>query len=1036
MSEPILRTLMQLFALISDIGNINEISSREMDVVKSFLSRHLNSELIEKYLRIFEEYLDLFINKEAIKERTEKDDIPTLKALRIKRICEGINKELRQKQKIYIVIQLIDFISQGKEITENELDFLMVVALALKVPENEYKNIKSFIIDSVSSIHEKDKILLINSNPTTKYRKIKHISNPNLSGELIFLNITSVKTFILRYTGDKNLFLNGQHIFPRQTYLFDNGSTIKGQGLNTLYYSEVFDYFNDSRSESKISLTASDLTFRFADSENGIQNFNFYEESGQLVGILGVSGTGKSTLLNLLNGNLKPQTGKILINGYDLNNAKEKEKLIGVIGYIPQDDLLIEELTVYQNLIFNARLCLSNFSDVRIRKIVNRIMVDLDLWEVRDLKVGNPLDKVISGGQRKRINIALELIREPYILFVDEPTSGLSSVDSEVVINLLKEQTYKGKLVIINIHQPCSDLYKLFDKIIILDKGGYQIFYGNPNEAVVYFKTHSKQANPDEDQCTKCGNINADQVLQTVEAKIVDEHGKLTKTRKVTPEEWSKLFIENIIDQPRVAQVHQKRLPENFYSIPGRIKQMGIFFTRDLLSKLANRQYILISLFGSPLLALLLGYFTRYAKGDSYKFIENDNLTAYLFMCVITSLFLGLIISSEEILKDRKILKRESFLNLSWFSYINSKIILIFLISAIQTISFILVGNSILAIKGMTFQYWFILFTTSCCANLIGLNLSSALNSVITIYILIPFIIIPQLLFSGVLVKYEKLHTGKNASSEYVPLIGELMPARWSFEALVVGQFKNNKYEKRFFPYDMKISQNEWYSSFLLRDLKIDLQECLVSKTFDEKVKNNLGKLDFYIRQMFDKAGYEFPEELSSALMEESLNLKAFEQIGEYLDLLEMDFRVNKREAWNSKDSLVNTIVINDIEKEKLLRLRTDYTNNGLVRFVLNEEMIEKSIQTPKRIIQKFEPVFKAPVTKNGRSHFCAPYKMMGAMKIDTFIFNMIVIWLVSVLLYLALYFNLLRRVISKSENPTRRKSGSGFLIIQDISSW
>ena len=295
MSEPILRTLMQLFALISDIGNINEISSREMDVVKSFLSRHLNSELIEKYLRIFEEYLDLFINKEAIKERTEKDDIPTLKALRIKRICEGINKELRQKQKIYIVIQLIDFISQGKEITENELDFLMVVALALKVPENEYKNIKSFIIDSVSSIHEKDKILLINSNPTTKYRKIKHISNPNLSGELIFLNITSVKTFILRYTGDKNLFLNGQHIFPRQTYLFDNGSTIKGQGLNTLYYSEVFDYFNDSRSESKISLTASDLTFRFADSENGIQNFNFYEESGQLVGILGVSGTGKST---------------------------------------------------------------------------------------------------------------------------------------------------------------------------------------------------------------------------------------------------------------------------------------------------------------------------------------------------------------------------------------------------------------------------------------------------------------------------------------------------------------------------------------------------------------------------------------------------------------------------------------------------------------------------------------------------------------------------------------------------------------------
>ena len=180
-------------------------------------------------------------------------------------------------------------------------------------------------------------------------------------------------------------------------------------------------------------------------------------------------------------------------------------------------------------------------------------------------------------------------------------------------------------------------------------------------------------------------------------------------------------------------------------------------------------------------------------------------------------MFLGLIISSEEILKDRKILKRESFLNLSWFSYINSKIILMFMISAIQTISFTLVGNSILGIKGMTFQYWLVLFTTSCCANIIGLNLSSALNSVITIYILIPFIIIPQLLFSGVLVKYDKLHINSRASNEYVPFIGEMMPARWSFEALAVEQFKNNRYEKLFFPYDMEISQNDYGAGNLIK---------------------------------------------------------------------------------------------------------------------------------------------------------------------------------------------------------------------------
>ena len=125
-------------------------------------------------------------------------------------------------------------------------------------------------------------------------------------------------------------------------------------------------------------------------------------------------------------------------------------------------------------------------------------------------------------------------------------------------------------------------------------------------------------------------------------------------------------------------------------------------------------------------------------------------------MCVITSLFLGLIISAEEIVRDRKILKRESFLNLSWFSYLNSKLMIMFLISAIQTISFVLIGNSILEIRGMTLSYWLIFFTTSCFANMMGLNISSAFNSVITIYILIPFIIIPQLLFSGVLVKFDR----------------------------------------------------------------------------------------------------------------------------------------------------------------------------------------------------------------------------------------------------------------------------------------
>ena len=113
-----------------------------------------------------------------------------------------------------------------------------------------------------------------------------------------------------------------------------------------------------------------------------------------------------------------------------------------------------------------------------------------------------------------------------------------------------------------------------------------------------------------------------------------------------------------------------------------------------------------MSLLGSPFLAFLLAYFTRHSDGQSYVFSQNDNIPAYLFMCVITSLFFGLMISSEEIVKDRKILKRESFLNLSWLSYLKSKILIMFLISAIQTFLFVIIGNLILGINGMDLSYW------------------------------------------------------------------------------------------------------------------------------------------------------------------------------------------------------------------------------------------------------------------------------------------------------------------------------------------
>ena len=186
-----------------------------------------------------------------------------------------------------------------------------------------------------------------------------------------------------------------------------------------------------------------------------------------------------------------------------------------------------------------------------------RFLFQLDFLKTKDLKVGNPLSKTISGGQRKRLNIALELIREPSILFVDEPTSGLSSNDSEIIMDLLKVLALKGKLIFVVIHQPSSEIYKMFDQLIILDVGGYPIYKGDPVDAVVYFKKLINHVNADESECETCGNVNPEQIFNIIDMKVVDEYGEFTDNRKVSPLEWNKHYQKLI--NPKQKKIKNKK---------------------------------------------------------------------------------------------------------------------------------------------------------------------------------------------------------------------------------------------------------------------------------------------------------------------------------------------------------------------------------------------------------------------------------------------------------------------------------------------
>jgi ABC-type multidrug transport system ATPase subunit len=923
---------------------------------------------------------------------------------------------------------MLNFI-QKEKVTADEEQFVDMLAKLLQLDKDDYRNLRYFILNDPEKLPDKSAILLISGDKWSPYPGIKHIYNRKQQILVWVLHIRSTNTFFFRYSGERNLYLNGHKIQQNKAQQLSPGGVVKTSRINPVYYSTVAEKFIARKGKGKIIFRAVDVEYKFNNNQVGIHKFSFTGRSGQLVGIMGGSGTGKSTLLNVFNGNLKLSNGKILINGYELSG--NSEVLDGVIGYVPQDDLLKEELTVFENLYFNARLCFSQLDKKEIIRVVEQALYDFDLVEARDLIVGSPLNKIISGGQRKRLNIALELIREPSILFVDEPTSGLSSMDSEKVMLLLKRQALKGKLIVINIHQPGSDLYKLIDKLLIIDKGGRIIYNGNPLDAIAYFKKAAKYVNPEERECSVCGNVKTEQPLRIIEARMVNPSGRLIRKRKVSPEEWYNMYLENFekkFNWKRIPKlIHKKeKLPSNMYNIPDRLQQFALYTTRDALSKMKDKQYMVINILIAPLLATILSLFTKFNHGTpedplAYIFGMNVNIPVYIFMSVIVAIFIGLNISAEEIIKDKRLLQRESFLNLSRFSYLNSKILILFAISAFQTLSFVLIANSILEIQSTTFYYWIIIFSTAAFANMLGLNISSGLNSIVAIYIIIPLIIIPELLFSGTIVPFNKLHQHLS-SQEYVPIVGDLMVSRWSYEALAVNQFENNKYERIFFDTDKEKSLAAYTSGIWIPELKKINDQCyeLLSKSNNELLKKRskllINELKILKRvnrdcKMFD--GMQLSKNYNEAL---------HNNIDTLLIKLKEANHTKYRIFVAKKDSLVQALSTHLGSNKELKAFKQKYNNEALEKLVLNKNEFQQVEITDKAIVPLRNPIYMPPTSKWGRSHFYSSEKYFAGMTIPTTIFNLIVIWLSTIILYITLYFDLLRKIINYFETFKKRK--------------
>jgi ABC-type multidrug transport system ATPase subunit/ABC-type multidrug transport system permease subunit len=1034
MSEEILKALMELFALI--VKQDGGILMNEREYVSGFLNKQLTKETVNEYLALFDEHAGPVLKRSSLNEPSA----PSVKdSVKILGICKKINRTLNQQQKVVVLMRLYELVNADRQFTPQRMNIINTVAEVFKISSDEFAATEQFVMHDDPEKLKNPAILVLNTED-----KECELCNRMMTGyqdtKIFILRVASVDLYFIKYLSIDQLYLNGLPIRSGSVYTFAKGGSVKSQQGYSIYYSDISSNFLSDIIIHKISFTVENLSFYFWEGHAAVDNINFSIEEGKLVGILGASGSGKTTLLNLMSGIQKPTEGSVKINGFDI--FKGNPELEGVFGYVPQDDLLIEDLTVFENLYYAACQCFEGKSKEEITVLVDRTLSNLGLFEKRNLKVGTPFNKVISGGQRKRLNIALELIREPLVLFLDEPTSGLSSRDSENMMDLLRDMTLKGKLIFTVIHQPSSEIFKMFDKVIILDQGGCMAYYGNPVDSVIYFKTLDAQINSKQGECPSCGNVNPETIFNIIETQVVDEFGKYTEKRKIKPKEWSNTFNSK---HPFTKVPEVKEPPHKNLHRPGVKKQFQIYFSRDFRSKIANRQYVLLTLLEAPILGFILSFIIRYIPdpdSDVYIFAENENIPIYIFMSLIVALFLGLTLSAEEIFRDRKILKREHFLNLSRTSYLLSKIAILVLISTLQSLLFVIIANPILGIKGMYFHYWIALFTTAFYANMLGLNISASFNSAITIYIVIPLLIIPMMVLSGAMFSFDKLNR-EIGNVDKVPLIAELMPTRWTYEALIVSQFKDNRYSKvqynkegeTYYTLQKKISEAEFNKVYRLKALREALQTTLFEYRSNpkntgtngdlqlKKTTRQFSKLDLLKNELIKMANVSKIPEFNYLidLTPYEFNPGIADSLSKYLDRIDRIFSKISNSASDRKDRFIN-MAENDI---RLKKLENDYYNYKLEELVTKPYERKKLLVYKNSLVQNTEPVYLDPYKRgflDFRTHFYAPAKYIFGIKADTFVFNISFVLLSTILLYLALYYELLGKVVMFFENFKFRK--------------
>ena len=678
---------------------------------------------------------------------------------------------------------------------------------------------------------------LVSNNPS-RLEEDDILLSPGTSGDVllkIFCDYDKREGLLEVLEADRPIMVGETAV--RTTAPLKDGDTIRidiGQFLRCNFSERIIE---EERNIIR-SLEVSEITHRFGSGDLGLDGISFLINRGELVCVMGASGCGKSTLLRVLAGQLEPTSGQVLLNGQSL--YPDLDELKRYLSYVPQEDAFDEHLTIGENLQFAAAIRSPHLSRRdRTRRLESKL-IELGLSERRDSVVGPPMKKTLSGGERKRLNIGLDMIGSADVYLFDEPTSGLSSKDSEHVIEIIRGMAH-NKIIVVTIHQPSSKLFQMFHKAILLDKGGRLVFFGTPTDMLRYFAEaeHQHQFGADLGACPSCGTTRPEFIFDVLETPLRDlsgdiifeenNRGQLVPARRYSTEFWRDKYEAFRLIQD-VKQVSLRKDPvAPLPAAPAKKRhfpirwhdewtQLRTLLRRAFMSKLRNRANLGITIGVAPVLALLIATILRYSDSGKYDFASAYHIPTFLFLSLIVAMFLGLTNSADDIIRDRAVLQRERNLNVRLPYYVFSKTISLGVFAFFQCVLFVLIGNYLLAIRGMFWIDLGIMFMTAMSGVSLGLVVSSLVADPKTAANIVPLILIPQIIMGGALIKYEDMNRNlglvytftrwfsehpnvegskKMSSRLEVPFVCQFVAMRWSYEEVIVAQAKLNPLTRR-----------------------------------------------------------------------------------------------------------------------------------------------------------------------------------------------------------------------------------------------